>query len=181
MMESMPDRILHAIAQARECYDRFVVLAGPTRSGKTPALKAVSSATSAPMINVNLELSRQIRDRARIWRDHGNADAHTTTRAALRGADGAPDIRPVQPCASGVAWDACSGSRKVRNALPESTASCIRTPRLITATSLFAARNWRRRRCAGAPSSSTHSELQRVVRQRLVGDGAQRMPQDITR
>jgi len=43
-------------------YHRLILLVAPSGSGKTEALRGVSTSTSAPLINVNLELSRQMLD-----------------------------------------------------------------------------------------------------------------------
>ncbi|WP_322488569.1 BREX-3 system P-loop-containing protein BrxF [Chloroflexus sp.] len=60
MVEPVADQVLRAIDQVRERYYRLIVIVGPAGSGKTSALQAVSALTSAPMINVNLELSRRL-------------------------------------------------------------------------------------------------------------------------
>ena len=59
MHEAFAERILRKIKEAQELYDRLILVAGPAGSGKTEALHEVSISTSAPLINVNLELSRR--------------------------------------------------------------------------------------------------------------------------
>jgi ABC-type uncharacterized transport system ATPase component len=50
------------IGEARELYHRLILMVGSVGSGKTSALQEVSAATFAPLINVNLELSRRMLD-----------------------------------------------------------------------------------------------------------------------
>lgn len=56
------DHVLLKIEEARELYYRLILLVGPTGSGKTRVLWEISARTSAPLINVNLELSRRMLD-----------------------------------------------------------------------------------------------------------------------
>lgn len=58
----LADRVLRKIGEARELYHRLVLIVGPAGSGKTSALQEVSASTYAPLINVNLELSRRMLD-----------------------------------------------------------------------------------------------------------------------
>ena len=62
MAEPLTDQILQKIGKARELYYRLVLMVGPARSGKTSTLQKVSARVSAPLINVNLELSRRMLD-----------------------------------------------------------------------------------------------------------------------
>jgi type II secretory pathway predicted ATPase ExeA len=62
MTESLANQILQKIGQARELYQRLVLVVGPGGSGKTSALQVVSDSISSPLINVNLELSRRMLD-----------------------------------------------------------------------------------------------------------------------
>ena len=62
MAEPLADRLLSKIGQAADLYHRLVILAGPAGSGKTAALRIVNERNAAPLINVNLELSRQLLD-----------------------------------------------------------------------------------------------------------------------
>lgn len=48
------------ITQAAELYNRLVILVAPSGSGKTKVLQDVHLLTQAPLINVNLELSRRM-------------------------------------------------------------------------------------------------------------------------
>ena len=62
MAEPLADQVLRKIGEAYELYQRLILMVGPAGSGKTSALREVSSSTSAPLINVNLELSRRMLD-----------------------------------------------------------------------------------------------------------------------
>ncbi|RME58005.1 MAG: BREX-3 system P-loop-containing protein BrxF [Caldilineae bacterium] len=62
MAVSLVDQILRNIDEARELYNRLILLVGPSGSGKTFVLQEVSTAKSVPLINVNLELSRRMLD-----------------------------------------------------------------------------------------------------------------------
>jgi predicted ATPase len=57
-MSVLADRILQEIEQAAALYHRLVLVVAATGSGKTSALSEVHQQTAAPLINVNLELSR---------------------------------------------------------------------------------------------------------------------------
>lgn len=54
--------ILDGIAGAPNLYHRLILVAGPGGSGKTAALQAVAQRTGAPVVNLNLELSRRLLD-----------------------------------------------------------------------------------------------------------------------
>ena len=62
MGEPLADQVLRKIGEARELYHRLILMVGPAGSGKTSALQEVSASTSAPLVNVNLELSRRMLD-----------------------------------------------------------------------------------------------------------------------
>jgi len=62
MVEPLVGRVLRKISEARELYHRLILMVGPAGSGKTSALQQVSARTSAPLVNVNLELSRRMLD-----------------------------------------------------------------------------------------------------------------------
>lgn len=57
-METFADSVMEKIKQLDPMYYRLVILVAPTGGGKTSALKEVRNRTGAPLINVNLELSR---------------------------------------------------------------------------------------------------------------------------
>ena len=62
MAEPFADRVIRRIDQATELYNRLVMLVAPAGSGKTAALQDVHERMAAPLINVNLELSRCMLD-----------------------------------------------------------------------------------------------------------------------
>ena len=62
MAEPLANSVIKKIGQAAELYHRLVVLVAPVSSGKTAALQDVHDRTMAPLINVNLELSRLMLD-----------------------------------------------------------------------------------------------------------------------
>lgn len=62
MAEPLADRVIKRIDQAAELYHRLVMLVAPAGAGKTAALQDVHERTAAPLVNVNLELSRRMLD-----------------------------------------------------------------------------------------------------------------------
>lgn len=62
MVEPLADRVIRRIGQAAELYYRLVMLVAPAGAGKTAALQDVHERTTAPLVNVNLELSRRMLD-----------------------------------------------------------------------------------------------------------------------
>jgi len=62
MAEPLADRVIKRIGQAAELYHRLVMLVAPAGAGKTAALQDVHERTTAPLVNVNLELSRRMLD-----------------------------------------------------------------------------------------------------------------------
>lgn len=62
MAEPLADQVLRQIDQAAELYHRLILVIAPAGAGKTPALREVKERIGAPLINVNLELSRRMLD-----------------------------------------------------------------------------------------------------------------------
>lgn len=60
--EHFVDQIIHKLEHAAELYHRLILVVAPAGTGKTPALQAVGERTGAPMVNINLELSRRLLD-----------------------------------------------------------------------------------------------------------------------
>lgn len=60
MSEPLADQIVQELKQASELYHRLLLVVGPTGAGKTAALQDVRNRICAPLINVNLELSRRM-------------------------------------------------------------------------------------------------------------------------
>jgi hypothetical protein len=62
MAEPLADRVIRRIGQAAELYHRLVMLVAPAGAGKTAALRTVHERMAAPLVNVNLDLSRRMLD-----------------------------------------------------------------------------------------------------------------------
>ena len=60
MAEPLSDQITRKVDQAEELYHRLIVVVAPAGAGKTTALQDVRDRTGAPLVNVNLELSRRM-------------------------------------------------------------------------------------------------------------------------
>lgn len=62
MAESLSEQILSRIDQVAQNYHRLLLVVAPSGGGKTAALQAVGARTGAPLVNLNLELSRRLLD-----------------------------------------------------------------------------------------------------------------------
>lgn len=62
MAQSVVDTIMEKIGQAAQLYYRLVLVVGPAGAGKTDVLGDVGRRIAAPLVNVNLELSRRMLD-----------------------------------------------------------------------------------------------------------------------
>lgn len=60
MTESFADQIVRKVGLAPGHYNRLVLAVAPVGAGKTTALQEVRNRTGAPLVNVNLELSRRM-------------------------------------------------------------------------------------------------------------------------
>jgi len=60
MPEPLADQIVRQLHHAAELYYRLVLVIGPAGAGKTSGLQSVRNRIGAPLLNVNLELSRQM-------------------------------------------------------------------------------------------------------------------------
>jgi predicted AAA+ superfamily ATPase len=58
--ESIRQAIKEAISRAPAMYSRLILLVGPSRSGKTSALKDISYEYGEEILNVNLEMSKAL-------------------------------------------------------------------------------------------------------------------------
>ncbi len=58
--EALAEKVLAQLDQVEALYHRLVVIAGFTGSGKTASLQKVAEHTGAPLVNLNLELSRRM-------------------------------------------------------------------------------------------------------------------------
>ena len=62
MAEPLADKIMRKVKQLDELYHRLMLVVAPSGAGKTTALQDVRDRTGAPLVNVNLELSRLMLD-----------------------------------------------------------------------------------------------------------------------
>ena len=62
MAESLSDVIMRMFEQAAGNYHRLLIVVAPAGAGKTSALQEVHKRTGAPLLNINLDLSRQLLD-----------------------------------------------------------------------------------------------------------------------
>ena len=62
MRREFAEEIRDHVEHAEGLYHRLVLVVGPPGAGKTEALQAVTESTGAPLVNVNLELSRRMLD-----------------------------------------------------------------------------------------------------------------------
>jgi len=62
MAEPLADKIMRKVKQLDELYHRLMLVIAPSGAGKTTALRDVQDRTGAPLVNVNLELSRLMLD-----------------------------------------------------------------------------------------------------------------------
>lgn len=60
MTERHADAVIHAINCAEDLYHRLVLVVGPSGAGKTDVLHDVHARIGAPLLNVNLELTRSM-------------------------------------------------------------------------------------------------------------------------
>lgn len=63
------EAVVDKMRQAAGCYHRLVLVVGPAGAGKTCVLESVSKRLAAPLVNVNLELSRQMLELPAAQRD----------------------------------------------------------------------------------------------------------------
>ena len=62
MTRPLSERVVEEIGRAGSLYHRLVLVVGGAGAGKTGALKVAAERTGAPLVNVNLELSRRMLD-----------------------------------------------------------------------------------------------------------------------
>ena len=60
MADSLADQIVRKVGSAAGLYNRLVLVVAPAGIGKTAALQDVQGRTGAPLVNVNLALSRRM-------------------------------------------------------------------------------------------------------------------------
>jgi len=62
MAEPLADQVVRKLKQADELYHRLMLVVAPAGAGKTTALQDVQERVGAPLVNVNLDLSRRMLD-----------------------------------------------------------------------------------------------------------------------
>jgi len=62
MAEALSERVLARIEKVAELYHRLLLIVAPSGSGKTAALQDLARQTRAPLLNLNLEVSRRLLD-----------------------------------------------------------------------------------------------------------------------
>ena len=60
MVKPLADQIMGKIAGVAKLYYRLILVIAPAAAGKTTSLRDVRDRTGAPLVNVNLELSRRM-------------------------------------------------------------------------------------------------------------------------
>ena len=60
MADPIAHQIMRKVKQAAELYHRLLLVVAPAGAGKTTALRDVRDRTGAHLVNINLELSRQM-------------------------------------------------------------------------------------------------------------------------
>ena len=61
-MQQLSERVIEMIEQAGNHYHRLVLVVGAAGAGKTNALREAAAHAAAPLVNINLELSRHLLD-----------------------------------------------------------------------------------------------------------------------
>lgn len=62
MAEPFADKVMRQLDVASELYHRLIIVAAPAGAGKSSALRVIRERNRAPIVNVNLELSRRLLD-----------------------------------------------------------------------------------------------------------------------
>ena len=62
MAEPFADKVIRQLDVASELYHRLIIVAAPAGAGKSAALREIRERNGAPLVNVNLELSRRLLD-----------------------------------------------------------------------------------------------------------------------
>jgi hypothetical protein len=60
MLQPLSRQVAEQIEKARHVYHRLVIVAGPSRSGKTSALRDLQEKHGWPLVNINLALSEKL-------------------------------------------------------------------------------------------------------------------------
>ncbi|MFZ5767282.1 MAG: BREX-3 system P-loop-containing protein BrxF [Bacillota bacterium] len=62
LLQMFAHQVIEKMSQAVDLYHRLILVIAPAGKGKTRVLRCVHAVTGAPLINVNLELSRRMLD-----------------------------------------------------------------------------------------------------------------------
>jgi len=62
MAEPLADQVVRKIKQAAELYHRLMLVVAPAGAGKTTTLQDIQERIGAPLVNINLDLSRRMLD-----------------------------------------------------------------------------------------------------------------------
>lgn len=68
MGEPLADKVIARLDFAAELYHRLILVAAPSGSGKTAALQDIAKRRGAPLLNLNLEVSRRLLDLTEMQR-----------------------------------------------------------------------------------------------------------------
>ncbi|HLI77594.1 MAG TPA: BREX-3 system P-loop-containing protein BrxF [Acidobacteriaceae bacterium] len=60
--QNIVEEIRHRLSGIADLYHRLVLLVGPSRSGKTTALRALAKADGLPLVNLGVDLSERLLD-----------------------------------------------------------------------------------------------------------------------
>lgn len=62
MTRSLSEQVIEKLKHAENLYNRLILVVGTEGKGKTKALQEVADRVDAPLVNINLELSRRLLD-----------------------------------------------------------------------------------------------------------------------
>ncbi len=62
MTRPLAEQVIEKLKHAENLYHRLILVVGPEGKGKTSALQDVAGRVNAPLVNINLELSRRLLD-----------------------------------------------------------------------------------------------------------------------
>lgn|SRR5215469_7156109 len=62
MTRPVSENVIEKLKHAENLYHRLILVVGPEGKGKTSVLQELASRVNAPLVNINLELSRRLLD-----------------------------------------------------------------------------------------------------------------------
>jgi ABC-type hemin transport system ATPase subunit len=62
MTRPLSEQVIEKLKHSENLYHRLILVVGPEGKGKTSALQVVATCINAPLVNINLELSRRLLD-----------------------------------------------------------------------------------------------------------------------